>query len=153
MPIQASTFFQDTIKYIRDDLASGLTDPISSSRTGREKYVMTSYPQREVKYPLVTIMGENITTITNLGFTSVSQLIDFPVEIRVWARNQKEKDSITDQVINRIRSQQFLTNGYKEFGLHDFKINSMVNVDENGDAGIKSRIISISFKVIVGDTC
>ena len=153
MPLQASTILQNTVTYIRNDL-SNITDPIASSRIGRERFVMTSYPQREVKYPLITVQVDSMATDLVLGMQSSSQFIEIPVEIRVWARNEKEKDSLTDSVIDRIRSNLFTaTTGYVAYGLHDFRIISMVNVDEPGDAGIKSRVISIKFKAILGDTC
>jgi hypothetical protein len=153
MPLQASSIIQDVIKYIRDDLAT-LTDPIASLRSGRERFVLTGYPQRETVYPIITVKLDSFSTDFNMGFQSISQYIELPIEIRIWARNYKEKDTLTDLVINRIRNEQFtVTTGYKAFGLHDWHITSMTNVDESGDAGIKSRIINIKFKAVYGDVC
>jgi hypothetical protein len=152
MPLQASSILSDIVKYVRDDL-NNITDPLTA-RSGGERFVMTSYPQRPVKYPIITVQVDSMATDLVLGMQSTSQYVDIPIEIRIWARNEKEKDGLTDSVLNRIRTNLFTaTTGYRAFGLHDYRISSMVNVDEAGDAGIKSRVISIKFKAIYGDTC
>ena len=55
MAFTSSTFLADTLLFIRNFLDSNITDPISGSRAGRDRFVMTSYPQRDVKYPIITV--------------------------------------------------------------------------------------------------
>jgi hypothetical protein len=149
--VNTSTIFQDTIKFIRDDLSSNLTDPISSKRTSNEKFVMTSYPLRPVKYPIITIKEESIPEVRPLGLGSEMHWIEIPVEIRIWARNVSERSDLTDKLLQRLRSAEFDT--YINQQLHNFTIKSIVDVDEinqDGYAGIRSRIVRISYKFILG---
>lgn len=151
MVVTASTFIQDTVKFFRDQLATNITDPISASRTGnRERFVMTSYPQRPVKYPIITVKKSNISQIERLGFQSEGTFVNFEIEIRVWARNVVEKDALSQQVHDFLRTNQFGgSNPSSDFGIHDFNLNSMVDVDEDGDNTPKSSVMTFRFREVI----
>ena len=150
MAITASTFISDTVKFIRDDLDSNVTDPVSASRSGRERFVMTSYPQRPVLYPIITVVSENVFQVQRLGIRSEGIWFENTFEIRVWARNMKEKDDLTEKVLTRFRTNQFGGAGPSvDFGLHDLTVLSVIPVDEPGDGAIKSSVITISFKTLI----
>lgn len=146
--VSSSTFLSDTTILIRDDLLTNITDPLSSSRTGNEKFVMTGYPQRAVRYPIITVVNTNIDTSARLGMQSVLHLTNIPLEIRVWARNVKERDELTQSVINRLRSTDLTTS--VPANLISFTVQSAVNVDEPGDAGIHSKVITVNYQFILG---
>lgn len=149
--INTTTFIKDTVIQIKTDLASGVTDPISSSRPTGEKFVMTSYPQRATHYPLITVRLINVNSPVSLGAQSSLHLVTLPLEIRVWARNETEKDNLSQLVLNRLRSiQHTASTGTIQAGLFDFKMNSAVNVDENGEEGIKSRVLEVQYSFILG---
>ena len=152
MVLQASTFISDSVKFIRDDLDAQITDPISGSRTGRERFVMTSYPKRPVKYPIITVKSEGISDDHRLGMRNTGTWTSMLFEVRAWARDEKEKDALTQQIITRMRSNQFGTSGGSisdDFGLHDYKLMSVVSVDEDGEAGIKSSVMEFEFKTVL----
>ena len=149
MAFTNATFLSDTIKFIRDDLDNNITDPISSSRSGRERFVMTSYPSRPVKYPIITVRAANIKMVNRLGMQSESVWMSVPIEIRVWARDQKEKDELTEQVFIRLKDNQFGANSTTDFELHDFILNSSIEVDEDGKGNPKSRIMEYEYKLAV----
>jgi hypothetical protein len=147
--INTVTFISDTVIQLRDTLSSNITDPISSSRSAGEKFVMTGYPQRLVKYPIVTVQNTNIDS-QKLGMQSELLMVRIPIEIRVWARNQKEKDFLTQEVMNHLRGIEFDSDGTVKASLIDFGITSAVNVDEDGQNTPKSRVITVEYKYILG---
>lgn len=152
MVLQTSTFISDSLKFIRDDLGSNIVDPISGSRATNERFVMTSYPKRAVNYPIVTVKSAGISDDHRLGMRNTGTWTSMLIEVRAWARNEKEKDALTEQIINRIRSNQFGTSGGSisdDFGLHDYKLMSVVSVDEDGEAAIKSSVMEFEFKTVL----
>lgn len=148
--VSTTTWIEDSVKFIRDDLGSNITDPISGSRSGRDRFVMTSYPERPVKYPLITVRN-NGSSLVRLGMRSSLCQANIVLEVRVWARNEVEKDQLTEQVQNRLRSIQFTTTGTSDFQkLHDFGISSVVPVDESGVEGVKSNVLTVNYFFILG---
>ena len=144
--VLSATFLSDTIKFIRNDLDSGVTDPISAIRSGRDRFVMTSYPTRPVKYPIITVKDIGVSAPERMGMQSEISLIRLSIEVRVWARNVKEKDELAEQVFNRLRQNQYDgASPSTDAELHDFRLNSMVNVDEPGEAGIKSKVMEYEY--------
>ena len=59
MTVETNTFIRDIIFFIKNDLASNITDPIVGSRASGSSFIMTSYPQKQVQYPLITIKLTN----------------------------------------------------------------------------------------------
>jgi hypothetical protein len=110
---------------------------------------MTSYPQRTVKYPIITVTLSNSSLVQRLGMRSEGFWTEMEVEIRVWATNMKQRDELSSLVANRIRLNQFGTGSSTDFGLHDVDITSTVPVTEPGDAGIKSLVYTVTFKAIL----
>lgn len=148
--VNTTTFITDIILNVRNDLAANITDPESSTRPTNQKFVMTSYPQRGVMYPLITVKKMNVKLPYRLGMQSNLHLATVPLEIRVWARNVKEKDNLTQLVINRLRGIQLTVGGSIVSNMLSFEIPNVTDVDEEGEAGIKSSVISTQYKFIVG---
>ncbi len=145
MAVAAATILRDVLFFIKDDLDGEITDPISGSRASNSNFIMTSYPQRQVQYPIVTIKVTNVEAF-RAGMQSTLMDYTFTVEIRVWARNQKEKDEIYDAVIDRLRTIQFTSStGSVANNLHDFNALSAVEVDEEGKGKPKSRICEVQY--------
>jgi len=147
--ITGSAFLADTINLMRNLLVTNITDPIVSSRAGNERFVMTSYPQRVVKYPIITIMDRNISQPQRLGMGSEGTLINITLEIRIWARNVKERDELFDNVYNYLKNNQLDdTTGLVAANLNGFKMTSALNISEDGEQGIKSKVMEINFMFI-----
>lgn len=149
MAFAAATFLSDTVLFIRDDIRDNITDPILSSRKSGSNFVMTSYPQNTVDYPIITIKHDGTDQIRRLGLQSSGLLMRLPFEVRIWARNIKEKDTLSQEVITRLRSNQFGSGSSSEFELHDLKINSMIDIDEPGEKGIKSKVMEVEYIAVV----
>lgn len=142
--VSINTFINDILSFIKTDLLANITDPISGSRSGTSKFVMTSYPQRKVQYPLITLKITN-QVASRAGMQVTTMDVGVNLEIRIWARNEKEKDTLSTKVYDRLRSIQFTTTGSTQNDLHDYSLLSMNEVDEPGEQGIKSRILQIGY--------
>lgn len=145
MTISASTFIEDVILFLRDSLRTGITDPLSRS----SGWVMTSYPQRKVQYPIITVKQTNIFT-QKLGMSSEMQLATITVEVRIWARNAKECDELTSDIIDYLRDFEFAANGTSNEEIHGFVLSSTNSlVETTGDNTVHNKILSFDYKVIL----
>ena len=148
--VNSSTFIADTIILIRDKLRSNITDPLVGVRACTERFVMTSYPQRNVTYPIITVTDRGINQAGRLGMASEGTLISIDVEVRVWARNVRERDELSQQIYEYLRTNQLdTTTGLAESNLHDFSLMSAVNVDEIGEQAVKSKVMEYRFLVVI----
>lgn len=145
MAVQINSFIADVLFFIKTDLLANITDPKSASRPSKSLFVATSYPKNQVVYPMITLKVPNRES-TRAGMQTVAMDITVAVEVRVWARNQKDKDGIADEVYDRLRNIQFTTGGSIDNNLHDFSELSNVEVEEDGDTGIKSRILTVQYR-------
>jgi len=143
-----STLLLDTLFFVKDDLDGQITDPISSKRSSKSKFIVTSYPQRPVQYPIISLKAVNIEAF-RIGMQSTLQDIIITLEIRIWARNEKEKNDLWENINKRLADIQFTgSTGSIAKDLHDFNVISSVELDEEGESGgqvIKSRIMTIQY--------
>ncbi len=142
--IRNSTFIADTVNFIRDKLNSNITDPISS-RSGSDRFVRTSYPKRSVVYPTITVVDNGSSQLARLGMRSEGTIMRIPLEIRIWARNVKERDELFDEVYQYLRTNQFSNDNINGANLHDFAMSSAVNVPS---VKIQSKVMEVSFLFI-----
>ena len=132
--INSSTFLADSVIFIKDKLKDNITS-INSK-------VYTSYPQKGVIYPIITVKDAGIGQEIRLGMRSEGTAMRIPLEIRIWARNVKERDEIFGEVYDYLRTNQFSGDDIIGANLHDFKLDSAVNVDEEK---IKSKVCEVSY--------
>ena len=144
--VSSDTFIRDILFFIKDSLKVGVTDPISSNRSTQSNFIMTSYPNRLTQYPLITIKLTNYTATSAGMQTNAMDVIAF-IEVRVWGRNQKEKDKLGNDCYKVLRDLQFTaTTGSVANYLYNFVLLSAVEVNEEGDNQPKSRILNIQYK-------
>lgn len=154
MPVNEFRIIQDILWFIKNHLndQTELTDPISASRPGDEAWIMTSYPSRPVRYPIITIKDLNQNTLEILGLRSEALLQSITMEMRVWGRNVAERDRLADQLFSVMRRQQIdaiptsSVVSAETWDLHDFKLLSAVNVDEVD--GPKSKVLTVEYKYV-----
>ena len=139
--VSSSTFVADTVNFIRDKLKA-------QSFTNVGSRVYTSYPKINVIYPMITIVDSGISQPLRLGMQSDATAITLPLEIRIWAKNVVDRDEIFDSVYNYLRTNQFSGDDITGANLHDFKLKSVVNVDEPGKIGIKSKVMTVEYLFI-----
>lgn len=146
MTIDVSSFVKDLVFFIKNDLSNNLTDPLFSVRNSQSKFVLTSYPHRLVDYPIITIKVPNYTA-KSAGLATNAMDFVINIEIRVWARNIKEKEDLATSILNRLINIQFTTiTGSVANYLYKFNLSSAVEIDEEGDNTPKSRILNIQYK-------
>ena len=139
-----ATIIADVLWYLRDFLASNISDPIT--RPSGERFVMTSYPSRAVTYPIITIKDMNSEDEGMLGFQSEAAKHYITIEIRVWVRTTKERDQMSDEIYQELKDNQIGTTGTSQaFDLHGLKLLSRININEDK---IKSKVFQIQFLFI-----
>lgn len=148
--VTTDNFLRETTLFVRDKLNEGIEDPLALKRPVDDKFFMTSYPKRPTSYPLITVQIVDMTTPERLGMQSELHRVALPLEIRVWARTVKERDTLSQQVINQLRSIELDTDGSVKGKLYGFQVLSAVNVDEPGEAGIHSKVITVQYDFILG---
>lgn len=141
--VVSTNILRDTIFFIKDYLDGEVTDPISSTRPSQEKFIMTSYPTRPTRFPLITIKDINSFDTRVSGLQSETMVHYIDIEIRIWAENVKDRDNIADAVWEKLRTNQIGISGTAQAnGLHDFRLLSSVNVDE---PNVKSKVMSVRY--------
>lgn len=144
--ISSETFISDVIIFIRNLLRDEIIDPITTRTDG---FVMTAFPKRNTKYPIITIKQTNIES-KYLGMQSEKQWVTLTLEIQVYARNSKEVDNLTQEIIEQLRTNQYGTNSTDVEDIHGFIVTSAVPlVETEGEQTIHRKILSIEYKVIL----
>ncbi|MHA1876721.1 MAG: hypothetical protein ACTSUC_09795 [Promethearchaeota archaeon] len=142
---ERSQLIGDLLYFLKTDLSSNITDPKALTRSGSSRFVATSYPQRNVIYPMITLEVTNIEE-RRAGMQTTAMDIILTINIRIWGKSVTQSDKLAQEISERLRSIQFTTDGSIDNDFHDFQILSNIRVDESGEKGIKSRIIQIQYK-------
>lgn len=143
--VLSSTFLADAVNLIRDKLKNNIDDPLANVRPTNERFVYTSYPKRATTYPIITVVDRGISHPKRLGMGSEGTLINLTLEIRIWARNVKERDELFDKVHDYLRTNQLDDDGLVDANLDNFQMTSAINISEDGEEGIKSKIMEVRF--------
>lgn len=149
--VSAGSILGDVLFFLKNSISGNVPDPIASTRTAGDKFIMTSYPSRTTTYPIITIKDNGIKATTKLGFQSEGFMMRLPVELRIWGRSTTERDKLFDKMWEVLRTNQFPvgTSGTSSYAdIHDFKLDNTSNLDEAGENGIKSKIINLSYMFI-----
>ena len=146
--IRTATWLADAVILLREEINENVTDP-GPTKTGNSRFCLTAYPQRTTQYPVVTVVDRGVSNWRKGGMASTVSIQTLTIEIRVWGRNVKERDEITQSILDRFRSRLNTFSSAEK--MHNFRFGSMVNVDEPGDVGIKSKVINIQIDEILGE--
>jgi len=147
MVVSGNSFLRDSLEIIKTDLARNVSDPAESKRiNNNSKFIHTSYPQRSVIYPIITI--DHVSTdFSRAGMQTTNMDGTLNMELRIWAKDVKQRDDLFNDVVNRLQSIQFSsTSGTVNNGMHDFNILSAVNIDVPGDAAPHSKVMEVQYK-------
>ncbi len=151
MAVSTATYISDSTLLLRGAVASGTTDPISASRGDDSSFVLTANPTKAVEYPCITVMMEDMNS-RKLGVASEAHWVNCTVAIKVFARNQREKDRLSQQVVDSLRSVELdATTGTSAQKLFGFRLSSSIDIDELEQQGPKSRIMRYNYGVIISN--
>lgn len=146
MAVSATTLKHDVVVTLRDTLATNITDPVSGARAGNEKFIMTSFPQRSVRYPVIIVDVSNMSD-EFLGMGTEQRLVNIEFQLDIWGRTAQERDELYDAVYQHLRTLQLdASTGTVALGLYDFNITSAVQVDEEGINAPHRVIITGTYK-------
>jgi len=141
-----NTLIKDVLFFLKNELSTNITDPISATRGNSSKFVMTSYPEREVKYPLITLEVNNIEE-TRAGMQTTAMDINLEVTLRIWSKSITQSDKLAQEILDRLADIQFTDEtGSIDNDFYGFNIGSVIRVDEPGKGATKSRIIQLSYQ-------
>jgi len=140
-----ATVIGDVLYFLKSLISSNVTDPLTSTRGNNSKFVMTTFPEREVKYPLITIEVTNIDE-KRAGMQTTAMDISLNCSIRIWSLSVTQSDKLCQEILDLLADKQFTTSGSIDNEFHDFNITSVNRVDEPGKEGTKSRIIQLTYR-------
>lgn len=152
MTLTSTQFTSQIIMFFRNLIITNVIDPLATKRAGNEKFVFTSYPTRNVKYPVISVTDANVVDSKRLGMQSEAKQVTIELEIRIWGRNIKEKNEIFDNLYNALQSFDLGADGLVNEGIYNYNLKGTVNIDEEGDEGIKSKVCKVEAFVIVDTT-
>lgn len=149
--VNDTTILHDAILTLRNIIASGVTDPISATRSTNSKFVMTSYGTRPTEYPVITITDAGITGRA-LGMHSEAQEVSLMFRIDIQSTevgySNKGRDWVYDDLYDALRTNQTGVSpisGTQSHGLHNFRQLTAFNVDEPGPKGRHRKIVTIAY--------
>ena len=138
--VTSSKFSSNFLILIRNKLRDNIQDPII--RPKEERFVLTSYPRNPVKYPIITVTDTGHNQEGKLGMGSQGTILRLGIEVRMWARNTKERDELFDEVYDYLRTNQIEGDDLVESNLHDFTMTSVVNVSEDD---VQSKVMEATY--------
>jgi hypothetical protein len=146
--LSASTYITDSVLFVRDKLRANITDPLNRSGSGAN-WIFTAFPEQNPIYPIIVVRKTGGGETQRLGHQSSAQWCPITIEIRVYSKTVRERDSLAQAVHHYLRGIQLGTNSSTEYELFDFKLNSSVPVDEPGQSGIHSEVMECVYYAIL----
>ena len=144
---------RDAILALRGIIASGVTDPISATRSGSAHFIMTSWPDRPVQYPVI-ILDSRLGPSTRMGANTEAIQVPVTIEAHVRSTNTKERDILAGSVLDYIRISQFGNSpisGTINQDLNHFRFLNAINLpptSPEGEENVKSPKQRIQTKVL-----
>ena len=125
--VATATYITDSVLALRA-IVDNVTDPVSASRPSDSKFVVSAWPLRTTFYPVISIRSEGTEDIHSSGFKSELMWVRLSFAIRIWARNEVEKEKLTQSVVNELRTAQFDGGSAlsDDEGLHDLKFDTEI---------------------------
>ena len=139
--INRSKAIKDTVLLVRDVLASGITDPISATRSSTSKFVVTSWPERITQYPIITVEQQGWSA-GYLGMGTTDTLSKVGLELNVWTQKVEQRDSLAGSVLAVIETTR---TALVASGLHDLRWTNVSSINAEGKAGIHRTLIEGTF--------
>ena len=153
MVISSLGIVRDTTLLLRDVISGTVTDPVSNRQTqagdagSNARFVMTSFPERSIVYPFITV-GDVTMLDENLGMGTEDSLSTMRYQVDVWTKQVGQRDGIAGSVFHGLRTSQLEAGGLVGSGLIDFRLVSMRNLDEDGKGGIHRKSMDFEFKFV-----
>ena len=142
---------RDVVLFMRDLISGTIPDPLSNRQTqsgdagSNARFVMTSWPERAVAYPLITVTHVSATD-QRLGISTTDALMTNRLQVDVWSKQKSMTDGLTGSIYYTVRNSALTT--AVASGLFTFRLAGMRNLDEIGKGGIHRKSIDVEYDVI-----
>lgn len=143
-------FIKETTLWFRDVISGAVADPVADRQAqsgdpgSNANFVMTSWPERPVVFPYVTVSHID-NGDTQLGMQTNDTQTDMVFQVDVWTKQVTQRDGIAGSVAHAVR-----TNALEAVpsGLFDLRLSSMRNQDEPGKGGVHRKILTYNVSFI-----
>ena len=139
--INRSQFIRDSTFCVHNLISGNITDPQAANRAAGEQFTMTSWPDRPVRYPVITVQQTGFES-NFAGIASNNTINTVSFEINVWSKSIAEKESLAGSVFAVLAQNQTVT---AASGLMDLKFYNITNLDEDGPAGVHRKLIGCRY--------
>ena len=139
--INRSRFIRDSTFCIHNLLSGNITDPQSANRATGEQFTMTSWPDRPVRYPVITVQQTGFES-SYAGIASNNTINHISFEINVWSKSIAEKESLAGSVFAVLAQNQTIT---AASGLMDLRFYNITNLDEDGPDGVHRKLLGVRY--------
>lgn len=146
--IDTTKIVHDSTLWIRDKVGT-ITDPMSGKRVTNSTFVMTTFPDRPVTYPVITVKCR-LGADRPAGIATEARFVALIFEITIWSKSVKERDTLSDSVYDKLRTVTHDSDGSAASGLYDFRVSDAFDIDEEGAAGLHRKVIKGNYRVIAG---
>ena len=137
--INRSQFIRDSTFCVHNLLSGNITDPQSANRVTGEQFTMTTWPDRSVRYPVITVQQTGFES-NFAGIASNNTINNIDFEINVWSKSIPEKESLAGSVFAVLEQNQTIT---AASGLFDLRFFNITNLDEDGPNGTHRKLIGV----------
>lgn|SRR3990167_3363141 len=137
---------RDTVLLFRDLISGTVVDPVSNRQQlsgdpgSNSRFVMTSFPQRAVVYPFITVQDITQSDV-NLGMRTQDSLSSIRMQVDVWTKQIGQRDGMAGSVFHGLRTSQL--NNLLGSDYFDLRLVSMTNRDETGKTGVHRKMLEI----------
>ena len=145
MTVASATIIKDVVLKVRDIINNNVTDPIAATRSSDSKFCMTSFPNRDAQYPIVTVALSGMSD-RKLGMQTESTIVSMMLQIDIIAKDVKQKDNLTDAIYDSLRTTQVSTT--LPYKMYDFKLISVTDLDDPGETGLRRKVMLVSYIVV-----
>jgi len=145
--IAYATRIHDVVLKIRDLLRANVTDPKTATRVATQ-WIFTSYPElsTRIEYPLIAITHSG-DTARGLGMRSEGEISTMELEIDIFSKSTRERDIITDSVLNVLRINRLELVDDKMYNY--IRTNAFDNNAQQAE-GINRKTITVQYDLVTG---
>lgn len=135
-------------------IASGISDPISATRSGSSSFVTSTWPESYAEYPFVLI-GARFGSTTRMGMQSEIMSVPVQMTIQIVTTKMSDKDQLSGSIFHLLRTCQYDINSVANTGsgtnlerMYDFRLVNNFDRDEIGKRGEHRKIMEIEYDIV-----
>jgi len=151
MPVNSISLIRDSVLLMRDIISGTVSDPLgdrqrqSGDPGSNARFVMTSFPERSIVYPFITL-GMISMDDESLGMRSESSLARLRMQVDVWSKQMGQVDGLAGSIYDGLRTSQL--NSLVPSGLLDARLLNLRSLDEPGKGGVHRKSMDFELKFV-----